>query len=83
MSSTVTTTTISTVTTAASFEGLGTAMTMVAVVLLILALLAREISASARSDVGRRIARGLDITVVPLLIAFALVVGINSGPFAG
>jgi len=82
MSSTVTTTTISTVTTAASFEGLGTAMTMVAVLLLIIALLAREISSAARSDVGRRIARGLDITLVPLLIAFALMVGINSGSFA-
>ena len=81
MSSTVTTTTISTVTTAATFEGLGQAMTMVAIVLLIVALLAREISSAATGDVGRRVARGLDITLVPLTVAFGIVISINSGSF--
>jgi hypothetical protein len=81
MSSTVTTTTISAVTTAATFEGLGQTMTMVAILLLIVALLAREISSAAKGAVGRRVARGLDIALVPLTVAFGIVVWINSGSF--
>ena len=83
MSSTVTTTTISTVTTAATFAELGQAMTMVAILLLIVVLLAREISSAARGNTGRRVARGLDITLVPLMVAFGLVVWLNSGTFLG
>ena len=63
MSSTVTTTTISTVTAAAMFESLGQVLTMVALVLLVVALMAREISGSARGDSGRRVARGIDIAL--------------------
>ena len=83
MSSTVTTTTISTVTTAASFQGLGQAMTLVAILLLIVILLAREISQSANGNIGRRVARGLDITLVPLMVGFGLVIWLNSGTFLG
>jgi hypothetical protein len=83
MSSTVTTTTVSTVTAASTFESLGQTLTAVAIVLLLAVLIAREISSSARGDLGRRVARGLDIALMPLTVTFAVVVWLNSGAFLG
>jgi len=78
MSSTVTTTTISTVTAASAFENLGQVLTLAAIVMLVIALLAREITGSATGDLGRRVARGLDIALMPLIVSFGVVVALSN-----
>jgi hypothetical protein len=72
MSSTVTTTTISTITTATYWE-VGHMLPLVAMLLLVVALLARELSGSIRGDMSRRVSRGVDIAMMPLMITFGVV----------
>jgi hypothetical protein len=81
MSSTVTTATVSTVTAAITIEGLGQMLMLVALILLGIALLAKEISSVSQSRVGRMIARGLDIGVTPLLSVFGLMIVLNAVSF--
>lgn len=78
MSSTVTTATVSTVTAAITIEGLGQMMTLVALILLGVVLLAREIAAGSDTRRARLLTRGLDIGVTPLISVFGLLLIVNS-----
>lgn len=77
MSSTVTSATVATVTAAITIEGLGQALVLVAVVLFGLALLAKEITATSNSALGRTLSRGIDMGVAPLGTVFALIIVLN------
>jgi hypothetical protein len=81
MSSTVTTATVSTVTSAITMEGLGQVLTLIAVVLLVVGLLAREVIVLSSSRRAKTWARGLDIGNAPLLATFVLVAVINAALF--
>lgn len=81
MSSTVTTATVSTVTAAITIEGLGQALILAAILLFGVALLAKEIMVVSRHPLGRAIARGLDIGVLPLASVFLLVIALNAIAF--
>jgi hypothetical protein len=83
MSSTVTTATVSTVTAAITIEGLGQALILATMLLLGLALLAKEFAAVSNGKIGRAISRGLDIGVLPLASVFLLVIAINMVTFVG
>ena len=77
MSSTVTTATISTVTAAITIEGLGRIFTLTALVLLALVLLTKEIVSASRDRRARALARGLDISIAPLLVVFVVMLALN------
>ena len=81
MSSTVTTATVSTVTTAITMDGLGQALTLIAVLLLVVGLLAREMIVLSPNRRAKSWARGLDIGNAPLLATFLLVAVINAALF--
>ena len=81
MSSTVTTATVSTVTTAISMESLGQVLTLTAIVLLVVGLLAREVIVLSSGRRAKSWARGLDIGNAPLLATFALIAIINAAIF--
>ena len=81
MSSTVTTATVSTVTAAITIEGLGQALMLVVLVVLGIALLAKEVASVSQSRIGRMVARGLDIGVTPLLSVFGLMILLNAVSF--
>ena len=70
MVSTVTTSTVTTVTTI----GFGVAMGLVAIIALLAFLFIRELATASKSTNHRFLARSLDIGIVPLLIAFAMIV---------
>ncbi len=67
MISTVTTATVSTLTLAGSFAMLG-------IVMLLGLLVQKEISANSDNKRAKRLAKALNIAIVPLLIVFALIV---------
>ncbi|MCB0059867.1 MAG: hypothetical protein KDE45_22670 [Caldilineaceae bacterium] len=69
MISTVTTTTVTTVTTIA----LALSVSLIAVVTLLALLIQKEILTAADSPRGRALSRVLNIAIVPLLLAFALI----------
>ena len=71
MVSTVTTSTITTVTT---MIGFGVVVGLVAVIALIGFLCAKELAASSENGRRRLLARSLDIGIVPLIIAFTMIV---------
>jgi hypothetical protein len=77
VSSTVTTATVSTVTAAITIEGLGQVFTLTALVSLGLVLLFKEIFATSRHQRARALARGLDISIAPLLAVFIVMVVLN------
>jgi hypothetical protein len=77
VSSTVTTATVSTVTAAITVEGLGQMFTLIAIALLIVVLLAKEIIAGSSHQGARSLARGLDISIAPLLTVFVLSLVLN------
>jgi heme O synthase-like polyprenyltransferase len=81
VSSTVTTATVSTVTAAVTIEGLGQVFTLIALVLLGIVLLAKEISAGSTSRNARALARGLDISIAPLLMVFLVMLVLNATTF--
>jgi hypothetical protein len=81
VSSTVTTATVSTVTAAITIEGLGQMLMLVALILLGMALLAKEFSVVSHSRVGRLISRGVDIGLTPLLSVFVLMIVLNAVSF--
>jgi hypothetical protein len=76
VSSTVTTTTVAVVTTAVSSGAMAT-LSLVAVVLLAGLLVGREVINNGRASGLKRLARGLDIATLPLVLAFALMLGIG------
>jgi hypothetical protein len=79
VSSTVTTATVSTVTAAVTIEGLGQIFTLTALILLGLALLFKEVIAGSTSRPMRVLARGMDLSLAPLLVAFLVMIGLNAG----
>jgi hypothetical protein len=77
MSSTVTTTTISTVTVAASMQDWAQVFTLIVLMALCVVLLTKEITVVGQSAGVRRFTRGLDIALVPMLVAFVLILGLG------
>lgn len=78
MSSTVTTTTVTTMTTAVTLEGLMASLTLVCLVLLGVLVLAKEVVVVASDVRVKRLARGLDIAVAPLVLVFLLVMFLSA-----
>jgi hypothetical protein len=76
VSSTVTTTTVAVVTTAVS-SGLAATFSLLAVALLAILLVGREVVQYGQGGGVKRLARGLDIATLPLILAFAVIVGIG------
>ena len=71
MISTVTTSTITTITTMADF---GVILGTVAVVTLVVLLCTRELAAAAEGHGSMRLARSLDVSIIPLVMVFAAVI---------
>ena len=80
MISTVTTSTVTTVTTIAAM-GLTSVITIAAVVSLILFLSVKELANAAGSGTSLRIARSLSIGILPLAMAFAVIVATRIAEF--
>jgi hypothetical protein len=78
MSSTVTTTTVTMMTTAVTLEGLMASMTLVVLLLLGALLLMKEVVNVGQGVRIRRLTKGLDIAVAPMLIAFVTIILLNS-----
>ncbi len=74
MITTVTTSTITTITTITTMLGFGVALGVVALVALALFLCAREIAATSDSGSRRLLAKSLDVSIAPLVIAFVMIV---------
>ena len=70
MSSTVTTTTVTMMTTAVSLDSLMASLTLTMLLLLGALLLSKELVGGGIGQRVRRIARGLDIGIVPLVLVF-------------
>ena len=72
-------TTVTTVTTVTSIAALGltTVLGIVAVVSLIFLLAAKELASTKSSGAFLRIARFVNVGIVPLLIAFAVIVAVD------
>lgn len=74
MISTVTTSTVSTITTAtATLSGLTGALALVAVITLLVLLIQKEIVSSRKDGWHRELSRGLNVVIVPLVIAFSMI----------
>jgi cytochrome bd-type quinol oxidase subunit 2 len=83
VSSTVTTATVSTVTAAVTIEGLGQVFTLIALLLLAIVLLAKEVTATSKHQRARTLARGLDISIAPLAAVFLVMVVLNFSALLG
>ncbi|MBA7506256.1 hypothetical protein ES706_04937 [subsurface metagenome] len=70
---------ISTVTTSAvtTMIGFGMALGLVAVITLIAFLGVRELATASRGGTQRLLAKSLDIGIVPLIIAFAMIIAME------
>ena len=77
MISTVTTSTVTTVTTVTTMIGFGMTLGMVAVIALATFLCARELAAASEGGTSRFLAGSLNIAIVPLVIAFAMIVAMK------
>ena len=77
MISTVITSTITTITTVTAIVGFGVALGVVAVVALIGLLGAKELTSVSASSTHRFLAKSLDVGIVPLGIAFAVIVAVK------
>ncbi len=71
-----TVTTVTTVTTMVAL-GLATAISVAAVIALVVFLTTRELASAGRSRLSLRIARFTSIGIVPLIIAFAAMVAVK------
>lgn len=71
-----TVTTVTTVTTIAAL-GLAAAISVAAVVSLIVLLIAKELAGAKSSGKALRITRFLGVGIVPLVLAFAVIVAVN------
>jgi len=77
MISTVTSTTVSTITSSASSVTTGTlaaSLALVSVIVLFVLLVQKELVTAADTSRFRALGRTLDVAVVPLLMAFAMIV---------
>ncbi|MBI4498302.1 MAG: hypothetical protein HY689_10420 [Chloroflexi bacterium] len=72
MISTVTTSTVSTIT---AVPGVSASLALVAVVLLLVLLIQKEMVSTNRDGWPRQLSRGLNAGIVPLFMAFALILG--------
>ena len=70
MSSTVTTTTVTMMTTAITLDGLMASLTLTAILLLSCLLLSKEVVNVGQGTRVRRFSGGLDIAIVPVMLAF-------------
>lgn len=76
MISTVTTSTVSTITSVASaVPGFSASLALVAVVLLLVLLIQKEIVSTTPGGWSRQLSRGLNVGIVPLFMAFVLILG--------
>ncbi len=73
----VTTVTTSTVTTVTTMIGFGAAMGVMAVIALLTFLCIRQLAAVSKGDSHRFLARSLDVGIVPLFIAFIMIVAVK------
>ena len=73
----VTTSTVTTVTTVTTMIGFGMVVGLVAVITLIALLGVRELAGVGHGSTPRLLAKSLDIGIVPLTIAFAMIVVIE------
>jgi len=73
----ISTVTISTVTTVTTMIGFGMALGLVAVIALIAFLGARELANASEGSTHRLLAKSLDIGIVPLIIAFAMIIAME------
>ena len=73
---TVTTSTITTVTTVAAM-GLTAAVSVAAIVGLILFLVTRELASASGSNASSRIARFFNVGILPLMMAFTVIVAVK------
>lgn len=76
MITTVTTTTVITVTTVAAM-GLTAVVSIVAVVCLILFLVVKELASADGSPISLRIVQFLSVGILPLVMAFAIIVAVT------
>ena len=77
VSSTVTTTTVVVVTTAVSTQS-AAVFSLLAILLLAICLMGREVVQLAKTGGIKRLGRGLDIATIPLGLAFVLIAGLSS-----
>ena len=77
MISTVTTTTVTSITTVTTMIGFGVILGLVAVVTLAAFLCVREIARASKGGSGSFLARALDVSIVPLVIAFGVIVAMK------
>jgi len=78
MISTVTTSTVSTVTTVA----IAGSLALISVITLVVLLIQKEVTTAAKDQLGRALGqtalgRALNIGIIPLLLAFALIVAVK------
>ena len=73
----ITTVTTSTVTTVTTMIGFGVALGLVAVVALVAFLCVKELAAASGGSSQRFLARSLDVGIVPLIIAFGMIVAMK------
>jgi hypothetical protein len=77
MISTVTTTTVSTVTTTVTTVSFVASLGLVSVLTLFVLLLQKELATATESPRLKALGRTLDVAVVPLLMAFAMIVAVR------
>ncbi len=76
MSTTITTATVTTITSVTStLSGLTDALGLVAVLTFLALLIQKEMLSTASSRLPRAFGRGLNIAIVPLSLAFAMIAG--------
>ncbi len=77
MITTVVTSTVSTITTMTTMQGFGMMLGLVAVIALVTFLCVKELAAAGDSSPRRSLAKFLDVGIVPLAIAFAMIVAME------
>lgn len=69
-------TTVTTVTTVAAM-GLTSAMSIAAIVVLILLLITKEVTGASQSHICQLVTKLLNVSIVPLVMAFAIVLAVR------
>lgn len=77
MISTVTTSTVTTITTVTTMLGVGVGLGLVAVIALITLLGIRELAATSAGSSRKFLVKSLDVSIVPLIIAFVMIVAMR------
>ena len=75
MISTVTTSTITTITSTVTAPGLAASLALIAVVLFLVLVIQKEVVASSGTKRRGALARGLNIVLIPLGVAFVMIAG--------